>query len=511
MVNPWLIAVSVMLATFMEVIDTSIASVALPHIAGSLSATTDEATWVLTSYLVANAIILPASGWFALRFGRKRFLITCIVIFTISSFICGAATSLGMILIARAVQGAGGGALQPLSQAILLESFPPERRGLAMALFALGVVGAPVLGPTLGGWLTDQYSWRWAFYINIPIGVVASFLIMRFVKDPPYIQSAKPGKIDAIGLGLLAVWIGMLQVILDKGQEDDWFGATWIRWAAAILVIALVAFLIRELLVKNPIVNLKIFKDRNFTIGCILIGAFGAVIYGLVTLLPLFYQTLMNYTASAAGLAVSPRGIGAILIMPVIGVLTAKMDNRYLVAAGFTLFGWSAMWASNLTLDVSQWSLLWPIILSGTAMGLIFVPLSTTAVGTLSNEQIGNASGLYNLLRNIGGSVGISIVDTLIARRQQVHRNELSREPSPPATVQNTLLKLQTYMSLHTGPRVAKLRALALLQNGLDRQAILYAYVEDLRYMVVVCALCLPIVFLLRPVKAKPGGASAGH
>src|SRR6202522_64006 len=231
MVNPWLIAISVMLATFMEVIDTSIASVALPHIAGSLSATTDEATWVLTSYLVANAIILPASGWFALKFGRKRFLVTCIVIFTVSSFMCGAATSLGMILIPRAIQGAGGGALQPLSQAILLESFPPERRGLAMAVFALGVVVAPVLGPTLGGWLTDEYSWRLAFYINIPIGVAAVLMIYTFVVDPPYIQNAKPTRFDSIGLGLLAVWLGALQIICDKGQEDDWFGAMWVRWA----------------------------------------------------------------------------------------------------------------------------------------------------------------------------------------------------------------------------------------------------------------------------------------
>jgi len=509
--NPWLIALAVILPTFMEVLDTAIAAVILPYIAGSVSATTDEATWVLTSYLVANAVILPASSWFAIKFGRRNFLLICIGIFTAASFVCGAAQNLGMILLARAVQGAGGGALQPLSQSILLESFPREKRGSAMAVFALGVVVAPVLGPTLGGWLTDQYTWRWAFYINIPIGIVATFLIMRFVKDPPYIKSAKPGKIDSIGLGLLAIWIGTLQVILDKGQEDDWFGALWIRWAAAILLISLVAFLIRELVVKDPIVKLKIFRDRNFAIGCILIGAFGAVIYGLVTLLPLFYQTLMNYTASAAGIAVSPRGIGAILIMPIIGVLTAKMDNRYLVAAGFALFGWSALWASNLTLDVSQWSLLWPIILSGTAMGLIFVPLSTTAVGTLSNEEIGNASGLYNLLRNIGGSIGISLVDTFLARRQQVHRNDLSRYLSPTATVQQTLVRLQSHMSLHSGPRLAKLRAYALLQNGLDQQSTIYAYVDDLRYMVVVCVLCLPIVFLLRPVKAKRGAAPAGH
>lgn len=493
----------------MEVLDTSIAAVILPHIAGSLSSTTDEATWVLTSYLVANAVILPASGWFALRFGRRNFLLFCISLFTLASFFCGAAQNLGMILFARAVQGAGGGALQPLSQSILLESFPREKRGQAMAAFALGVVVAPVLGPTLGGWLTDQYSWRWAFYINIPIGVLATFLIMRFVKDPPYIQNAKPGKIDGIGLGLLAVWIGTLQVILDKGQEVDWFGTTWIRWAAVVLVIALAVFLIRELVVKNPIVNLRIFKDRNFAVGCILIGAFGAVIYGLVTLLPLFYQTLLNYTASAAGLAVSPRGIGAILVMPIIGILTAKMDNRYLVATGFALFGWCAWWVSNLTLDIAQWSLLWPIVLSGSAMGLIFVPLSTTAVGTLTNEQIGNASGLYNFLRNVGGSIGISLVDTLLSRRQQVHRSELSRYISPGGVVHQTMLRLQAYMSLHTGPRLAKLRAYAILQNGLDRQSVLYAYVDDLRYMALVCALCLPIVFLLRPVKAKPGAAPA--
>src|SRR5271156_4292328 len=262
--NPWFIAIAVMLATFMEVLDTSIAAVALPYIAGSLSATNDEATWVLTSYLVANAIILPASSWFSLRFGRKRFLITCIVIFTISSFACGAATSLALILIARAVQGAGGGALQPLSQSILLETFPPQKRGLAMAVFALGVVVAPVLGPTLGGWLTDSYSWRWAFYINIPIGVLAIFMLSRFVTDPPYIKDAHPGKIDAIGFGLLGISLSCLQIILDKGQEVDWFSAIWIRWTAFILVATFIGFLIREFKSSAPLVNLKVFKDRNF-------------------------------------------------------------------------------------------------------------------------------------------------------------------------------------------------------------------------------------------------------
>ncbi|HWJ47276.1 MAG TPA: DHA2 family efflux MFS transporter permease subunit, partial [Candidatus Udaeobacter sp.] len=351
-VNPWLIAVAVMLATFMEVLDTSIAAVALPYIAGSLSATNDEATWVLTSYLVANAVVLPASSWFSLRFGRKRFLLFCIFLFTLSSFACGAATSLGMILLARAVQGAGGGALQPLSQSILLETFPPQKRGMAMAVFALGVVVAPVLGPTLGGWLTDTYSWRWAFYINIPVGAFAVFMISRYVEDPPYIKSAHPGKFDGIGLGLLAVWLGALQIILDKGQEDDWFGATWIRWAAAVLVISFAMFLIREFRHDKPLVDLRVFRHRNFAMGCLLIGLFGAAIYGLITLLPLFYQELMGYTALAAGWAVSPRGVGAILAMPMIGYLTAKIDNRLLIAFGFGLFAVTSIWFSQVNLSI---------------------------------------------------------------------------------------------------------------------------------------------------------------
>src|SRR5579863_1207360 len=425
-VNPWLVTLSVILPTFMEVLDTSIASVALPYIAGSLSASTNEATWVLTSYLVANAIILPVSGWFGQRFGRKRFLLTCIVIFTVSSFACGASTSLAMILLARAVQGAGGGALQPLSQSILLETFPPQKRGLAMAVFALGVVVAPVLGPTLGGWLTDSYSWRWAFYINIPVGIFAVFMISRYVQDPPYIKDAHPGKLDGIGLGLLALWLGCLQIILDKGQEDDWFGATWIRYATAILIISFVAFLIREFRHKSPLVDLRVFRHRNFTLGCILIGMFGAVIYGLVTLLPLFYQELLGYTAFAAGWAVSPRGIGAICAMPIIGYLTAKLDNRWLIAFGFSLFGVASLWFGQVNLSIGQWTFLWAILISGFGSGCVFVPLSTTTMAFLKNEEIGNASGLYNLLRNIGGSIGIAIVNTIVARHEQLHRTELS-------------------------------------------------------------------------------------
>jgi DHA2 family multidrug resistance protein len=511
-VNPWLIAISVMLATFMEVIDTSIASVALPHIAGSLSATTDEATWVLTSYLVANAVVLPASGWFSLRFGRKRFLLTCIVIFTISSFICGAATSLAMILIARAVQGAGGGALQPLAQSILLESFPPEKRGVAMAAYGLGVVVAPVLGPTLGGWLTDQYSWRWAFYINIPIGALALFMISRFVTDPPYIKNAKPGRIDSIGLGLLAVWLGALQIILDKGQEDDWFGAIWLRWAAVILIGAFIAFIVRQLKAEKPLVNLQIFRDRNFAIGTVLIGLFGGVIYGIVTLLPLFYQTLLGYTAASAGWAVSPRGIGAICIMPIIGVLTGRIDNRWLIVAGFGLFGLTSLWMANLTLEISPSSLLWPIILSGMGSGMIFVPLATISVGTLRNEQIGNASGLFNLMRNVGGGIGISLVNTLVARHSQIHRAELAQNIAPqnPA-FQQMYQSFQRLMSQFVSPNVAAQRAYGLIQGTLDAQSATFAYVDVFRFLAIACFACALVVFGMKGVRARKGAASVAH
>jgi DHA2 family multidrug resistance protein len=507
--NPWLIAVSVMLATFMEVLDTSIASVALPYIAGTVSATNDEATWVLTSYLVANAIILPASSWFSQRFGRKRFLLTCIVIFTVSSFACGAANSLAVILIARAVQGAGGGALQPLSQAILLESFPPHKRGQAMALFGLGVVVAPVLGPTVGGWLTETYSWRWAFYINIPIGILAIFMIMRYVHDPAYIRDAKPGRFDGIGFGLLAIWLAALQIVLDKGQEDDWFGATWIRWAVAVLVVCFVSFIIWELRQRNPLVKLRVFLNRNFTLGCVLIGLFGGVIYGLITLLPLLYQELLGYNALDAGMAVSPRGLGAIVAMPIIGLISSRIDNRFLLALGFTVFGFCGLWFARVNLDISQWSFLWPVIISGFGAGMVFVPLASTSMASLPNEEIGNAAGLFNLLRNIGGSIGISIVNTVVARHEQVHRLEMAGHINPANTAFQHLLSGATALTGRTGG--SPLQAYGIVNGILAQQARLLAYVDDFQYLAAVCFACVPIVFLLRKAVAKKGAVSAAH
>ena len=509
-VNPWLIAMAVMLATFMEVLDTSIAAVSLPYIAGSLSATNDEATWVLTSYLVANAIVLPASGWLSQRFGRKRFLIACIMIFTASSFLCGAATSLSMILIARALQGAGGGALQPLSQAILLESFPPAKRGQAMAAFGFGVVVAPVLGPTLGGWITETYSWRWSFYINIPIGIFAVMMISRLVTDPPYIRDAKPGKFDGIGLGLLALWLGALQIVLDKGQEDDWFASGLIRWMAALFVIGLVGFLWRELRIAKPLVDLTVLKFRNFAVGCVQIFLFGGVVYAMVTLLPLFFQTLMGYTALASGWAVAPRGIGAIFAMPLVGFLMTKIDPRRLIAMGFFGVGICNLWLGHVTLDIAPTSLFWAITISGFFLGFVFVPLATVAMGTLPDQLINSASGIYNLFRNLGGSIGISVVNTLIARHQQTHRAELVHS----VTLQNPLMRgtvdtIERLMATRVDPVDAMHRALKLVELTVDQQAALWSYVDDFRYLAVAAFCTVPFGFLLKKVAA--GKKVAAH
>jgi DHA2 family multidrug resistance protein len=508
-VNPWLIAMAVMLATFMEVLDTSIAAVALPYIAGSLSASNDEATWVLTSYLVSNAIVLPASNWCSLRFGRKRFLMSCVTIFTVASFACGAAPTLGLMLLARVVQGAGGGALQPLSQAILLESFPPAKRGAAMAVFALGVVVAPVLGPTLGGWLTDTYSWRYAFYINIPIGIIALIMINTFIHDPAYIKDARVPKFDNLGLGALIVWTGCLQVILDKGQEDDWFGATWIRWATFFLVTSFVLFVWHSWHNKDTLVDLKVFKNRNFLVGSALIFLFGVAIYSTTTVLPLFYQELLGYTAFTAGIAVAPRGMGAICGMPVIGFLSNKVDPRFLLTFGFGLFGFTTLYFGNITLDISPNTLLLPILLTGFALSFVFVPISTAAYGTLEATQIGNASGLFNLMRNIGGSIGISIAQTLLVRRSDVHQNLIINSvPQTGQQFQNSMQAMRQALTGFFGKANTLEPAQNMLYQQLQRQATNWAFVDVFRWLSLLCFLCVGVVWTLR--KVKPGKPPAG-
>ena len=505
-VNPWLIAAAVMLATFMEVLDTSIASVALPYIAGSLSATNDEATWVLTSYLVSNAIILPASNWFSLRFGRKRFLMICVGIFTLASFACGAAPSLGLLLLFRVIQGAGGGALQPISQAVLLESFPPAKRGAAMAVFALGVVVAPVLGPTLGGWLTDTYSWRYAFYINIPIGVMALYMINKYIHDPSYIKNAKVSRFDNIGFGSLIVWVGCLQIILDKGQEVDWFAATWLRWAFVAMIVALAIFIYQSFWGKQPLVNLRVLKDRNFLVGSTLIFLFGIAIYSTVVILPLFYQELLGYTAFTAGLVVAPRGLGAICGMPVIGYLSNKVDPRYLLTFGFGIFGLTTLYFGSITLGISPTTLFLPILITGFGLSFVFVPISTAAYGTLSNEQMGNASGVFNLLRNVGGSIGISIATTLLTRRTDVHQNELTNfMPQSGLAYENALNGTKGFLTDHVGKANALYAAKASLYQQLGIQSAYWAFIDVFRWLSILSLFCIIFVWFFKKVKAgKP-------
>ncbi|MEK6303325.1 MAG: DHA2 family efflux MFS transporter permease subunit [Acidobacteriota bacterium] len=495
--SPWLIAPAVMLATFMEVLDTTIDNVSVPHIAGSLSASTSEATWVLTSYLVSNAIVLPASAWLGTFFGRKRFLIACIVLFTVASFLCGAATSLGFLVVTRIIQGAGGGALQPFSQAILLESFPPQKRGVAMAVFGLGVIVAPIIGPTLGGWITDNYSWRWIFYINIPIGALAIFLLHRFVEDPPYIKNARPGRIDALGLGLLAIWIATLQIVLDKGQEDDWFSAVWIRWFAVISVLGFIAFIMRELKAKEPIVKLRIFLNRNFAVGTIVVLLLGVTIYGSITLLPLFLQTVMGYPALQSGLAQSPRGLGALVMMPIAGMLVSRMDNRLLISTGFLLYALSSFTLSYVNLDISPSFITWPNVLQGLAVGLIFVPLTTMAMGTLDNEQIGNASGIYNLCRNLGGSIGISLVTTLLDRGSQSHQAILASHMTPYEPAFQQRLRALEQVLGSAG------KAYGMMYGMMVKQATLLAYVDNFRLFAFICVICAGAAFLFKKVKAS--------
>jgi DHA2 family multidrug resistance protein len=503
--NPWLIAVSVMLATFMEVLDTAVANVSLPHIAGSLSATPEEATWVLTSYLVSNAIVLPMTAWLGSRFGRKRFLMTCIVVFTLASALCGAATSLGMLVVARIVQGAGGGALQPIAQAVLMESFPPARRGTAMAAFAMGVIVAPILGPTLGGWITDNYSWRWIFYINLPVGVLAILMVQAFIEDPPYIQVGRQRRVDYLGFGFMVVFLGMLQLVLDKGQEVDWFAAPWVRWCTFLSAAGFVAFVFRELTTDAPIVNLRVLGNRNFAIGTTLITALGVVIYGTTAMLPLFLQTLLGYPALQSGLTVSPRGLGALTASIVVGRLIGRVDSRILIAAGFSVTAGSALVYSRMNLDIAQRNVVWTSLVNGFAGPLMFVPLTTTAMGTLTREQMGQGTGIFNLMRNIGASVGIATITTLLTRGTQAHQARLVAHLTPyDPEYQRWLEDARARLAPQVGSAAAGPAALGLLYRTLVRQATLLSFLDTFRLLSFLAMICIPLVLLFKRVRTRP-------
>jgi len=510
LVNPWIIAISVMFATFMEVLDTTVVNVSLPHIAGNLSVSIDEATWVLTSYLVANAIILPMTGWLASMFGRKRLLMLSVVGFTGASFLCGLSPTLGALILFRIIQGATGGALQPLSQAVLLEAFPPQDRGKAMGFWGLGIVVAPILGPVLGGWLTESYSWRWVFYINIPVGVASIVMTKLFIFDPPYLRQENR-RVDYWGIGMLAVGIGALQILLDKGQEDDWFASHFIVALAVISSVSLVALVRHELSTDNPVVDLRVFKARSYAIGVFLMTIVGFVLYGSLVLLPIMLQTLLGYPPLQAGIAMAPRGIGSFFMMPITGMLTGRFDARKLLTIGLTVGGVTLLWLSRLNLQAGYWDIFWPQLIQGIGMALLFVPLTTVAMDPIPRERMGYATSLFNLMRNIGGSIGIAMTGTMLARNNQSTTALLGAHVTPYDAASRQAFEQMRAALMAAGNDVvtATNRAYAILFGMVQRQATMVSFVGIFQLLGVLFLLLIPLVLLMkRPQRAAgPVGA----
>jgi DHA2 family multidrug resistance protein len=512
-VNPWIIALTVTLATFMEVLDTSIANVALPHIAGSLSAGQDESTWVLTSYLVSNAIVLPLSGWLSSIMGRKRFYMSCVALFTISSALCGFSLNLPMLIVFRILQGAGGGGLQPSEQAILADTFSPAKRGMAFAVYGIAVVMAPAIGPTLGGWITDNFSWRWIFFVNIPVGIISLLLTQRLIQDPPYLKRRKLSetRIDYVGLGLVALGLGTLQVVLDKGQREDWFESHFIVVLSVISAAALIFVIFWEWNHKDPIIDLHLFRQRTFATANFLMFMLGFALLGSTLLLPLFMQTLLGYTAERAGLALMPGGFTIMVAMPIVGFLLSRYSPRYLLLFGLSMLSFSLFHMTSFDLGVDFHTVMMARVFQALGLAFLFVPINTTAYSSLPRDKNNAASGLMNLARNIGGSVGISMVTTMLARRTQFHQARLSENLSAASPqFQATLRALANNFSRGGADSASALQhAYAMLQANVIRQATMLAYIDNFWFLGVVIACLIPCVFLIKP--AKPGGEIIAH
>src|SRR5215470_2759156 len=511
-INPWVIALTVTLATFMEVLDTSIANVALPHISGNLSAGADESTWVLTSYLVSNAIVLPLSGWFSSLIGRKKFYMSCVAIFTISSFLCGLAPSLGILVLFRILQGVGGGGLQPSEQAILNDTFPLEKRGMAFAVYGIAVVVAPTIGPWLGGWITDNFSWRWIFYINVPVGIISLILTSLLISDPPYMKKAKPSegfRVDYIGIGLLSLGLGSMQIILDKGQREDWLASNFIVTFAVLMVFGLVAAIFWELKQDHPVVDLKMLKNRNFAIATTAMFFLGFVLYSSTVLIPQMLQQLLGYSAEMAGLALSPGGAVIMLMMPVVGFLVSKVDTRALIAFGcimcsvslFVMAGW------NLQLDYRH--AVYGRMLQSFGLAFLFIPINVSAFAYVPKEKTNMGTGIINLARNIGASVGIATVTTLLERRTQAHQARLMDHVNTLSLAFHNMLNgtQARLISAGSGLAEATSQAQGMIYSTVQRQAAMLAFIDDFKMLGVVFLAVIPVLLLLRKPKAPSGGA----
>ena len=497
----------------MEVLDTSVANVALPHIAGSLSAGVGESTWVLTSYLVSNAIVLPLTGWFSRLFGRKNFFLACTGIFVVTSLLCGLAPSLPLLVFFRVIQGAGGGGLQPVSQAILVDTFPREKQGMAMAIYGMGVVVAPTIGPTVGGWITDNYSWRWIFLINVPIGIISLMLTSLLITDPPH-AARKPGsakQIDYIGLSLIAIGLGFAQVVLDKGQRDDWFGSHFILWSTIIAAAALLFATIWELKTRNPVVELHLLAERNFLVSTFMMYVLGFVMYGTTVLLPILMQTLMGYTATQSGIVIFPGGVCVLIALPIVGRLLARFEARWLVVFGLVFLAVGLIQLSHLTLDVSMSTPIWDWVVSRLGTAFLFVPINVMAFYYVPKDKTNQATGLINLARNIGGSMGISFVTTMLDRRAQFHQDVLATDAAAGNTTLQTAIHGLSHTLMTHGIDAAQAvhQAQAMLYQGLQRQAMMLSFIDNFWLMGVICLAVTPLLFLMKKTKPRKTSMAA--
>ncbi len=510
-INPWVIAVTVTLATFMEVLDTSIANVALPHIAGNLSAGADESTWVLTSYLVSNAIVLPLSGWFSGLIGRKRFYMACVAVFTVSSFLCGLAPSLGVLVIFRILQGAGGGGLQPSEQAILNDTFSLEKRGMAFAVYGIAVVVAPTIGPWLGGWITDNFSWRWIFYINVPVGIISLVLTSLLISDPPYMKRAKISsgfRIDYIGIGLISLGLGSMQIILDKGQRDDWLASGFIRVFFVLMLIGIIAGIIWELRQKEPVVDLRMLRDRNFAISTLAMFFLGFVMYSSTVLIPQFLQQLMGYTAELAGSALSPGGAVIMMMMPVVGILVSRVDTRILIPFGCTVSAIALFAMAGWDLQLDYGHAVRARMLQTFGLAFLFIPINVAAFAYVAKEKTNMGTGIINLARNIGASVGIATVTTMLDRRTQFHQAHLVEHVNRLNPALATMTNGTTARLISHGSSAAHAAAQAqgMVYNIVQRQSAMLAFVDNFKMLGVIFLAVIPILLLMRKPRVPAGG-----